>query len=217
MKITINSKEKLACEYVLGVLSPGQIRQIGRLKNDDEFVKFVNFWALQLSNLQDNPPLKRQDKKQVWQNISQQIFAKTPVQNPPIFALWFKYWHYQLSGVAVLMALLLFWQLPITTPNIKPLEWQISTDLAGKTVNISATTHQHKNANSACVLWVKHENMFHFIDKLPEVGEKQIALNAKLLALIQQGSMVHSTENISSFANSKIPKQPTKIDFIGSW
>lgn len=220
MRQLIGDKEQKAYEFVLDVLPKEQYQL---LADDEEFIMMVKQWKKRLTLLEQHAPLPLNRQQVIWKKLAastklQQTNNKTTVNNT--HSVWqhlLDYWRYVVvTSLAFSFGLWLIIPSLYTSHNVGVSEWAFKTDITNQQLTISATTHRHTSTDSACVLWVEHNGSYHLISKLPESGMATIQLNNKLLQLMQQGKMVHSTEKLSRL-NDDVPEKPTHIDFVGNW
>ncbi|SMN00032.1 hypothetical protein SPONL_1042 [uncultured Candidatus Thioglobus sp.] len=198
----------LAFQYALGLLDDAEKQAI---KRTDAFEKAVSEWQLQLNRLNLRAPLSQKSADKIWQTVNQNIKQKSQLN---IIGAWFSAklasWRYALgsiSGASLLFGVLLFNQ----TANAE-LGWNIDTDLSKQTLLITATTHQHKNKNKKCVLWVEKDNKIIKIGVMPKMGQKILNINAEMLAMIVNGKMI-----ISSEYSDTLTLAPSIIDYEQEW
>ncbi|SMN01783.1 hypothetical protein SPONN_37 [uncultured Candidatus Thioglobus sp.] len=198
----------LAFQYALGLLDDAEKQAI---EHTDAFEKAVSEWQLQLNRLNVRAPLSQKSADKIWQTVNQNIKQKSQLN---IIGTWLSAklasWRYALgsiSGASLLFGVLLFNQ----TANAE-LGWNIDTNLSKQTLLITATTHQHKNKNKKCVLWVEKDNKIIKIGVMPKMGQKILNINAEMLAMIVNGKMI-----ISSEYSDTLTLAPSIIDYEQEW
>ena len=226
----MNEIELLAYEYSLGLLSK---KEVAQLSNNNEFNQYIKQLEHQLTQLNIYAPLTRQQSNKIWENIFQHIeqsYIAPTYSNISLIeqfknkcTCWINHLSFKLPYAMVSMVGLLlvfgiiFNQYQTSDLRINHLEWDIQTNVTEKTIDIMAINHQHTDNNTSCVLWVKHQDQFTFIGRLPETGNKSLSITSKLLSILKKGEIIISVENLSTLNQSTSFKSPSRIEFMGKW
>lgn len=218
------SRDEQAAEYVLGTLQgAARVAFEAAMAEDDALRARVDEWQARLIPMSELTP-PREPPPEVWRGIERRLWPET-AKPGGWSALWENLALWRGLGLAATAALLLAVTLVMRPVAEQPgavveavaimetpggqADWVLTANPDSGEMLLRAVHHQHIGEEDQCRLYLKEADGYRAVAVMPEVGERTVTVDRRLVQdLLGQPLVISIEPNESPFVT---PTNPTPL------